>query len=150
MRSQLKKLRHRSYNLRAHYKIILFLIILIIINLLPKNLYGDEFINCKLNNNQKIDKIEIEIYKNKKWIENNIKILISNTRTIPKKLRKRFKGQVVVNYIDGSRCILKAKIRQNGDFKDHFNYKNNSIKQSLNVQLSNGNLGNIISFKLTI
>jgi len=150
MRSQLKKLRHRSYNLRAHYKIILFLIILIIINLLPKNLYGDEFINCKLNNNQKIDKIEIEIYKNKKWIENNIKILISNTRTIPKKLRKRFKGQVVVNYIDGSRCILKAKIRQNGDFKDHFNYKNNSIKQSLNVQLSNGNLGNIISFKLLL
>lgn len=147
MRSQLKRLRHKSYNLGEHYKVILVLIILIIINLFPKNLYGDEYHTCKLSEN---DKIEIKINKNKKWIQNNIKILISNTRIIPKKLRERFKGQVIIHYNDGSKCILKARIRQNGDFKDHFIYTNNSVKQSLDVKLSNGNLNGIVSFKLLL
>ena len=87
MKSSLKKLRHRSYNIKIYYKVILILIILIIVNFLPKISYADEYHTCKLNSNYKINKITVKIKKNKKWIKNNIKILISNTRTIPKKLR---------------------------------------------------------------
>ena len=45
---------------------------------------------------------------------------------------------------------MEGRIRQSGDFKDHFVYTNNSIKQSLDINLSNGNIAGIVSFKLLL
>jgi len=137
----------------ATYKVIKILLFLIIIfNSLPKTLYAEKNTTCKQNEEHKIEKLIVEIYKNKNWTKNNIQILIGNTRTIPKKLKKKFKGEIKIHYTNGSLCILKAKIRQNGDFKDHivlFN-NSNSIKQSLDVTLTNGNLSGITKFKLLL
>ena len=130
---------------KTTYKIVKILLIIIIINFLPNILFAEKNTTCKKN---KIEKIIVEIYKNKKWIKNSIQILISNTRTIPKKLKKRYKGEIKVHYTNGSLCILKAKVRQSGDFKDHIVLFNNSIKQSLDIKLTNGNIGGIINFKL--
>jgi len=145
----LKKLKYNLY--KTTYKLIKFLfVILIISSFLPKILYAEKNITCKQNEENQIEKIIVEIYKDRSWTKNNIKILIANTRTIPKKLRKKYKGEIKVHYTNGSLCVLKAKIRQNGDFKDHFVYFNNKIKQSLDVSLTNGNLGGITKFKLLL
>ena len=117
---------------------------------MPNILHAKKNITCKQNQENHIEKIIVEIYKDRSWTKNNIKILISNTRTIPKKLRKRYKGEIKFHYTNGSLCVLKAKIRQNGDFKDHFVYSNNKVKQSLDVSLTNGNLGGITKFKLLL
>ena len=145
----LKKLKYSLY--KRTYKIIKFLLVILIIsNFLPITLYAEKNITCKQNEESQIEKIVVKIYNDRGWTKNNIKILISNTRTIPKKLRKKYKGEIKVHYKDGTLCILRAKIRQNGDFKDHFVYFNQKIKQSLDVSLTNGNLGGITKFKLLL
>lgn len=142
-------MKHNSY--KKKYKVIKILLTLIILlSFSPKILYAKNNVTCKLNEKNQIEKITVKVYKNKNWTKNNIRILISNTRTIPKKLRKRFKGEIKVQYTNGSLCVLKAKVRQNGDFKDHFIYIDNNIKQSLDVELTNGNLGGITNFKLLL
>ena len=142
-------MKHNSY--KKKYKVIKILLTLIILlSFSPKILHAKNNVTCKLNEENQIEKITVKVYKNKNWTKNNIRILISNTRTIPKKLRKRFKGELQVQYTGGSLCVLKAKVRQNGDFKDHFIYINNNIKQSLDVELTNGNLGGITNFKLLL
>ena len=142
-------MKHNSY--KKKYKVIKILLTLIILlSFSPKILHAKNNVTCKLNEENQIEKITVKVYKNKNWTKNNIRILISNTRTIPKKLRKRFKGELKVQYTSGSLCVLKAKVRQNGDFKDHFIYINNNIKQSLDVELTNGNLGGITNFKLLL
>ena len=142
-------MKHNSY--KKKYKVIKILLTLIILlSFSPKILHAKNNVTCKLSEENQIEKITVKVYKNKNWTKNNIRILISNTRTIPKKLRKRFKGELQVQYTGGSLCVLKAKVRQNGDFKDHFIYINNNIKQSLDVELTNGNLGGITNFKLLL
>ena len=136
---------------KATYRVIKILLTLIVLlSFFPKILHAEKNVACKINSGNQIEKIIVKAYKNKNWTKNNIKILISNTRTIPKDLRKRFKGEIKVQYTNGSLCVLKAKIRQNGDFKDHFIYVNNNVKQSLDVELTNGNLGGITKFKLLL
>jgi hypothetical protein len=127
----------------------IFYILYLSIFLSNKSL-SENNISCKIDENHKIKVINVKINKNKSWTQNNIKILISNTKIIPKKLKKRFSGEIIVNYEDNSLCKLKAKIRQNGDFKDHINYEENKVSQSLDVKLINGNIGNITNFKLLL
>ena len=112
-----------------HKIIKIFIFITILSNFFVKVSYADENITCKQNKEKKIVKIIVEINKYKSWTENNIKILIGNTRNIPSKLKKRYKGKIKIHYSDSSLCILKAKVRQNGDFKDHILIFNNGIKQ---------------------
>ena len=136
---------------KATYRVIkILLTVLIIFSFSPKITLSSENISCKQDKENHIENITVKIYKDRNWTKNNIKILISNTRTIPKDLRKRFKGEIKVQYTNGSLCVLKAKIRQNGDLKDHFIYENNNVKQSLDVELTNGNLGGITKFKLLL
>ncbi len=124
--------------------------ILILSILLSNKSFSENNISCKVDEEHKIKVINIKINKNKNWIKNNIKILISNTKIIPKKLKKRFSGEIIVNYSDNSSCKLKAKIRQHGDFRDHINYQENTVRQSLDVKLLNGNIANITNFKLLL
>jgi len=103
-----------------------------------------------LNNidNYIIKKIEIDINNYKKWTVNNIRIITSGSRFISDKLKKRFKSTVTVTYENGTKCSLKAKVRQSGDAKDHIALKNNSVIQSLDISLDNGNIKGITKFKL--
>ena len=106
----LKKLKYNLY--KRTYKIIkILLVTLIFFIFLPNILHAKKNITCKQNQENHIEKIIVEIYKDRSWTKNNIKILISNTRTIPKKLRKRYKGEIKFHYTNGSLCVLKAKIR---------------------------------------
>ena len=70
--------------------------------------------------------------------KNSLNILIGNFRWIPKKYKKRFKADILVEYSNGLKCNFKATIRNNGNQKDHIALKDNSIIQSINVHLTTG------------
>ncbi len=127
-----------------------FIIFLILFLSLFNLSYAENNISCVVDFENKIKKIRIKIDKNKNWTENNIKILISNTKIIPKKFKKRFSGEINIEYENNTSCKLKAKIRQNGDFRDHINYQDNKVSQSLDIKLLNGNLANVTNFKLLL
>ena len=149
MKNLLKKLKYSSY--RSAYKVIkILLFITLSYNFFFNTSLAAENITCNETEENKIEKVIVKIYKYKAWTKNNIEILISNTRTIPKKLKKRFKGEIKVIYSDRSLCIVKANVRQNGDFKDHIVIFNNGIKQSVDVQLTDGNINGITQFKLLL
>tara|TARA_X000001036_G_scaffold438960_1_gene488309 strand:+ start:1766 stop:4135 length:2370 start_codon:yes stop_codon:yes gene_type:complete len=96
----------------------------------------------------KIKKLEIDISNYKKWTVNNIKILTTRSRFIPNELKINFKGDLKITYEDNSICFFKARIRHSGDAKDHIAFKGNSVIQSLDVRLINGNIRGITRFKL--
>jgi len=99
-------------------------------------------------NSRKIIKIEVDVNNYKKWTVNNIKILTSSTRFISNDLKKNFNGRVKVYFDNDLECIFKARIRHSGDAKDHIALKNNSVIQSLDIRLKNGNIKGITKFKL--
>ena len=98
--------------------------------------------------NLKIKNIEIDTKNYRNWTVNNIRIITSNTRFIPNYLKKKFKASIKVNYEDGTFCNLSGRIRHSGDAKDHIGLKNNSIIQSLDINLDYGNIKGITKFKL--
>ena len=104
----------------------------------------------KLITLKSLKNIEIQTSKSKSWFENTYKIISSSEKIIKKKYKKKFSAKVKVNYKFGS-CIFKAKIRQNGDWKDHIQFdKHNNIIQSLDIQLNEGNIAGITKFKIFI
>ena len=112
---------------------------------------SDDSSNKSINfKDKKIKNIEVNINNYRKWTENGIKIIIGNFRWIPSKYKKRFKGKVIVNYENNLQCFFNAKIRQNGDQKDHIRLKENAVIQSLDVHLDNGNIHGVTKFKLLI
>ena len=140
-------------------KIFFFILLLVTPTLLQssENYYSQP--NCVTNNsestitnlnNVKIRKIDIKINKYKKWTENGIRIAIGNFRWIPSQYKKRFKARIVISYENGSLCTFKAKIRHNGDQKDHIKIFKNSIIQSLDVHLSSGHVYGVTKFKLLL
>ena len=121
------------------------------------NKSSNNFVGCNNDINEKyltnssivgINKIEIDTHKYKQWIVNNIKIITSGTRFISDKLRKRFDSTIVITYDDSSKCVFSGRVRQSGDAKDHIALKGNSIIQSLDIHLDNGNIRGITKFKL--
>ena len=79
---------------------------------------------------KQIKNIEIKIKKYRQWTENGIRIITGNFRWIPDRYKKRFKGDVIVNYDNKLKCNFTARIRHNGDQKDHIQLKDNSLIQS--------------------
>ncbi|MDA1284671.1 MAG: hypothetical protein O3C61_07065 [Proteobacteria bacterium] len=101
------------------------------------------------NSNQiLIDSIEVDTDDYRKWTINGVKILIGRYRYVEEKYKKRFNAKILVNYKDGTKCVFDARIRQSGDEKDHIDLLGNSITQSLDVHLKNGNIRGITKFKL--
>ena len=74
--------------------------------------------------------------------------MIGNFRWIPNKFKKRFDANVIVKYENGLKCNLRARIRNNGNQKDHIALKGNSIIQSIDVHLKSGHINGIRKFKL--
>ena len=63
-------------------------------------------------------------------------------------MRRTFRAILKVNYKFGGSCTYKAKIRQNGDWRDHIDEK--SGMRSLKVNLKDGNILNSVRFKLLL
>ena len=106
--------------------------------------------NLKEMDNLRIEKIEIDVTKYRKWTTNGIRIITNNFRFTPEKYKKRFKAKILVSYENNIQCIFKGRIRHSGDAKDHIGLQDNSIIQSLDIHLSNGNINGITKFKLFI
>ena len=121
------------------------------------NKFSEKFVGCNNSINEnylqnfdkiKIKKIEIETHKYRKWVENNINIITSHSRFISDIFKRKFDSTIVVTYENNSKCVLLGRMRQSGDAKDHIALKGNSIIQSLDVHLTNGNIRGITKFKL--
>ena len=97
---------------------------------------------------KQLELIDIKIQNYRNWQVNNISILTNNTHVIPEKSKRRFKAEVKVLYKDNTYCIFDAKVRTQGDLKDHIFYKDGKVYQSLDVTLTDGHINNITKFKL--
>jgi hypothetical protein len=62
--------------------------------------------------------------------------------------KKRYKSKVVVNYLDGTKCSFKSKIRAHGDNSDHIDLIHGVPVSSLRVNLEEGNIKNVTKFIL--
>ena len=98
--------------------------------------------------NLKIEKIEIKAHKYRKWTRNTLNILIGNFRYIPERFKKRFYADIVVKFENNLVCNFTGRMRFSGDQKDHVSLKGNSIIQSVDIHLDNGNIYGITKFKL--
>ena len=103
----------------------------------------------ELNDNNSIKSISIKVKNSRKFYKNLLKILTTKSRNIPPKFRKKHKADLLVNYHFGN-CEYKAKIWQNGDWKDHIKLKDGFPFGSLNIKLENGNILNAVKFKLLL
>ncbi|MEM7546034.1 MAG: hypothetical protein AAF367_10910 [Pseudomonadota bacterium] len=96
-----------------------------------------------------IESIEVRTLKYRKWVKNGLAILTSRTPNIPDELKQNFKAKITVNYPFGT-CRYDARIRQNGDWKDHIRFRKGRIDRSLDVRMKTGNVGGIVRFKLLL
>ena len=113
------------------------------------NFQTGKYIN-ELGNPKYIRSINIDVPKSGKFNRNFAKILTSKSKNIPPKLKKSFKSILTV-YYDFGFCKYKAKIKQNGDWKDHIKLTSGGKPvRSLNVKLKDGNILNSVKFKLLI
>ena len=62
--------------------------------------------------------------------------------------KKRYKSKVIVNYLDGTKCSFKSKIRAHGDNSDHIELIHGVPVSSLRVNLQEGNIKNVTKFIL--
>ncbi len=102
----------------------------------------------KTANQLKINKIEIDTHNYRSWIVNSIRILTSGSRYVSERYKRRFDATITVNYEDGTRCVFQGRIRHHGDEKDHISLSGNTIIQSLDIHLNNGNIRGVTRFKL--
>ena len=143
-------------------KLIIFFIFFIFLSLnnhlfaknkSEKKISGCNFLTINYNSyddfdNLIIKNIDVEIKNYRKWSINNIKILTNGSRIITDKYKSRFDAIVIVKYQNDLECYFEAQVRQSGDEKDHITLENNSVIQSLDVELKDGNIKGITKFKL--
>lgn len=96
----------------------------------------------------KIKLIEVDIHDYRKWTVNGVRILTNRYRYIPEKFKERFNSTISITYENNLKCIFDARVRHSGDEKDHIGRIKNSITQSLDVHLKNGNIRGVTKFKL--
>ena len=111
--------------------------------------------NYEINQNylKKIDSspirlIEVDTHDYRKWTVNSVRILTSRYRYVPEKFKRRFDATISITYGDNSKCSYHGRVRHSGDEKDHIGQLDNSITQSLDVHLTEGNIRGITKFKL--
>ena len=98
---------------------------------------------------QSVRHISVEIRNSRKWAMNGISILTSNTSIIEADQKKRMRAEVEVEYEFGT-CRYPARVRQNGDWKDHIRYEDGQILASIDVRLESGNILGAVRFKLLL
>lgn len=112
------------------------------------NFQTGKYIN-ELDNPSQIVQIKVQIPQSSSYTKNLFKIYSSQSKNIPPKLKKYFKGQITVHFSFGE-CVYDAKIRQHGNWKDHIQLKNGQPIRSLDIKLKNGNILNAVGFKLLL
>mgnify|MGYP001172997648 CR=1 FL=1 len=141
-------------NRAIYQKLKLFLFFVLFLFISIKAHAECDFIDSKfieeLNNPSSINKITIEIPKSGKYNRNFVQTLVSNSKNIPSKLKKKFSAKIKVLYSFGS-CTFGATVKQTGDWRDHIGFTDGGKPiRSLNVKLNQGNILNIVRFKLLI
>ena len=111
-----------------------------------KNLVDENYLN--IIDKLKIKSIEVDVHSYKDWTVNSIRILTSKYRFTSDKFKKRFSSTIKVNYENGVECVFLGRVRHSGDQKDHISLLGNTIIQSLDVHLDEGNIRGITKFKL--
>ncbi len=95
-----------------------------------------------------IKSVDITTPKSKKWAKNYFKALKDPSATILKKYKKKFDADIKILFDNGLKCNFPAKIRINGDHKDHLSGA--PLVASLDVKLLAGNINSTVKFKLFI
>ena len=137
-------------------KILFFLVIFFTIT---SNSFSDtnKFVGCNSEVSQnylknidkvKIRKIEIDTDNYRRWAVNSMRIITNSSRFISDRYKERFKSNITITYENDIKCVFEGRIRHSGDAKDHIALKGNSIIQSLDIHLNNGNIRGITKFKL--
>jgi len=98
--------------------------------------------------NLKIKKIEVDTHNYRRWIVNSIRIITSPSRFTADKFKRRFNSTLTITYENDIKCVYEGRARHSGDEKDHISLSGNTIIQSLDVHLTNGNIRGITKFKL--
>ena len=134
----------------------IFFIIIILIFSGSSLVFSQSLNNCSEKNfdkitlfkKKKMELIDIRVKDYRGWQVNNIRILTNNSYVISDNFKKRFKADIKIYYSDNSACSYQAKIRTQGDLKDHIIYKDGQVYQSLDVGLEDGHVNNVTKFKL--
>jgi len=108
----------------------------------------EDFINAK-----KLESISIETNKSRKWAKNYFEALRMATlpnqpNQIRKQFKNKFKSKIQVKFTNGLNCSFKGAIRIHGDSLDHL--EGVAPIPSLDVKLKDGNINQIVKFKLFI
>lgn len=93
-----------------------------------------------------IRSIDITTPKSKKWAKNYFKALKDPSEDILRKYKKKFDADITILFDNDLECNFPAKIRINGDHKDHLSGA--PLVTSLDVKLLAGNINSIVKFKL--
>ena len=102
--------------------------------------------NLKEINYLKKKKIGVDVHNYRNWIVNSIRIITSRSRYVSDTYKQRFKSNISVEFEDGTFVTLEELYH--GDEKDHISLTGNTIIQSIDVHLDNGNIRGITKFKL--
>ena len=147
--------------------------VLIFLLFLSTNLIASEFYNekekktlCDKNIifNPQTDSIEVQILKNRKWVENLFKLVLEfnqpSTKTSDKNVfnfsikdsfKKNYKSKVKINYKkDNVVCKFDARVKITGDMWWHLDWVAGKPFASIQVKLLDGNINNIVNFKLLL
>ena len=120
--------------------------------------------NKELVFNPKEDIIEVNIFNNKKWTKNLLKVLVEfnhpDSKTsdsghfnfiIKDKYKKYYKSKVLIRYKEQKLvCEHNAKVKITGDLWWHLDWINGEPFASVQVKLLDGNINNIVNFKLLL
>ena len=68
---------------------------------------------------------------------------------ISKKYKKKYKINLIIHSDKQKECLIKGRIRLNGDNKDHINIRENTLVSSLDVRLKD-NINTFTDFKLLL
>jgi hypothetical protein len=89
--------------------------------------------------------LKITTVQLKKWKRNFIDVTQNSGGTIPEKNKKPSIVKVVVNNQNGEECEDRAKIRLNGDWRDHLD---GEFSSSVQMELESSNIDGVTQFKL--
>ncbi len=127
---------------------------------------NQENIDCnkEIEFDPKEDSLEVNILNNKRWVENLLKVLVEfnhpDSKTtdsgvfnfrIKDKYKKNFDSKVLIKYnAQNLVCEFDAKVKITGDGWWHLDWINGEPFASVQVRLLDGNINNIVNFKLLL
>jgi hypothetical protein len=119
---------------------------LFILSLASVPSHGSELCVGEADDVNAIESLSIKTSKPRKWVKNYLRLERKPGQLIDPAFKGKFKASIKVIYSNGIHCEYSAKIRINGDLKDHIS--NQAPVTSLDVKLDSGSIGSVVRFKL--